>query len=64
MIKIDEDSEKIKGRINNFGVSIKDKKSFYQNENFDDELPFSPQIVAKSKTKNRFIKMKILRMKF
>lgn len=48
MIKIDEDSEKIKGRVNNFGVSIKDKKPFYQNGNFDDELPFSPQIVAKS----------------
>ncbi len=48
LIKIDEYSEKIKGRINTFGVSIKDKKQLYQNENFDDELPFSPQIVAKS----------------
>ena len=45
-IDFNKNADKIKGRINDFGVSVKTEGESNENE-YDDELPYTPQTVAK-----------------
>ena len=45
---MNEETQKIKGRYNSFGIWTRQTKSEVKNDEFDEELPYSPQIVALS----------------
>lgn len=48
IVFLNEETQKIKGRYNSFGIWTRQTKSEVKNDEFDEELPYSPQIVALS----------------